>query len=143
MDKVEWKIEGLFKDVDPQKVYEEIGENNITPEEILEKAKNPSLELHKCFEWDDSKAAYKYRIQQARTIVCNLVIVHEEIKERPRAFYNLTFEKAEYHPTVMILKKPDEYQALLEKARGELKAFQNKYKILKELKPIFDVIDAI
>ena len=140
--KVEWKTR-LFGDADAQKVYEEIGEQNITPEEILEKAKNKKSELHKCFEWDDTKAAYQYRLQQARTIMCNLVIVHEEIQERPRAFYNLTFEKAEYHPTTLILKKPDEYEALLQKAHGELKSFQQKYKMLKELEPIFKMIDEL
>lgn len=141
MNKVTWK-NNLFGDADAQKVYEEIGEENITPEEIVAKAYNPHSELHKCFEWDDTKAAHKYRLTQARTIMCNLVFVSEDKADTPRAFYSLTFEKAEYHPTVLIMKKQDEYQALLQKAIGELQAFQSKYKMLKELKPVFDVINS-
>ena len=143
MEQVTWKVK-LFKDADAQKVYEELGEDNLTPEEILEKAKDPDSELHKCFEWDDSKAAHLYRLQQARTIVQNLVFVPEKKNEPPvRVFYNLTFEKAEYHPTKLILKKPDEYEALLQKALGELRAFQAKYQMISELQSIFEMIDKL
>lgn len=143
MEKVTWKV-NLYGDADAQKVYEEIGEKNTTPEEILEKAKDPDSELHKCFEWDDSKAAHLYRLGQARTIMANLVFVSDKKDEPPvRVFYNLTFEKAEYHPTKLILKKPDEYEALLQKATGELRAFQVKYKMISELQPIFEMIDKL
>lgn len=139
--KVKWKTD-IFK-ADAQKVYEEIGEENTTPEEIVEKAKDPSSELHKCFEWDDKKAAAKYRLSQARTIMCNLVFVTENIEAEPRVFYQLTYEKSEYHPTTLIMQKPDEYNSLLEKAKGELRAFQKKYSMLKELKKIFDDIEEL
>lgn len=43
---------------------------SATPQQILEKARDESTELHKCFTWDDSIAAEKYRIQEARQIVC-------------------------------------------------------------------------
>lgn len=142
MTTVRWKV-NLYGDADAQKVYEEIGEENTTPEEILEKAKDPDSELHKCFEWDDKKAAYKYRLQQARSIMCNLVFVSNEEEDEVRTFYNLTFEKAEYHPTKLILQKPDEYKALLEKAKGELFAFKKKYAMLKELKKLFQEIDSL
>lgn len=142
MNEVKWK-NNLFGDADAQKVYEEIGEKNTTPEEIVEKAKDPSSELHKCFEWDDKKAAYKYRLSQARTIMCNLVFVTNDEENDVRVFYNLTFEKSEYHPTKLILQNPDEYQVLLNKAKNELQAFKNKYKTLKELKQIFDLIEEL
>lgn len=142
MNKVTWKIKGLYN-ADAQLVYNEIGTNTITPEEIVEKARDPSSELHKCFEWDDKEAAEKYRIQQARSIMCNLVFVSDSKHDDLRVFYNLTFEKAEYHPTALILQNVDEYQALLSKAKGELIAFKKKYSMLKELGDVFQVIDKI
>lgn len=145
MAQVKWKL-NIFGDADAQKVADEIGEENTTPEEILEKAKDPDSELHKCFEWDDSVAAEKYRLQQARTIMCNLVWVTEDSKDEVRVFYNLTFEKAEYHPTKLILQKPDEFEALQNKCIGELRAIQKKYKMLsnkKHLKEIFDLIEKL
>jgi len=61
----EWKIKGIYK-ADAQKIADEIGDNKISPQELLEKARNEDSELHKCFEWDDSVAAEKYRLIQAR-----------------------------------------------------------------------------
>ena len=142
MAQVKWKT-NLFGDADAQKVADEIGEQNTTPEEVLEKAKDPDSELHKCFEWDDTVAAEKYRLQQARTIMCNLVWVTEDKKDEVRVFYNLTFEKSEYHPTKLIMQKPDEYQALLNKAKSELSAFKKKYSMLKELKKVFEDIEEL
>lgn len=139
---VKWKV-NLYGDADAQKVYEEIGEETTTPEQVLEKAKNPKSELHKCFEWDDKKAAYKYRLQQARTVMCNLVFVSNDETDEIRTHYALTFEKSEYHPTVLIIKNVDEYKALLSKAKGELFAFKKKYAMIKELKNIFDAIEEL
>lgn len=139
--KVAWKID-KYK-ADPQKVYEEIGDQNTTPEEVLEKAKDPASELHKCFEWDDTKAAEKYRLYQARQVMCNLVFVTDTDEEPVRVLYQLTVEKSEYHPTKLIMQKPDEYALLLQKAKDELNAFKRKYNILKELKTIFNEIDKL
>lgn len=66
----EWKIKGIYK-ADAQKVADEIGEKSITPQEVLEKARDENSELHKCFEWDNDIAAEKYRLEQARKIIIN------------------------------------------------------------------------
>lgn len=142
MEKVEWKFKDLFK-ADAQKVYEEIGEDKVTPEQVLEKAKDESTELHKCFDWDDTSAANKYRLYQARTLIQSFVLVREdEDKPKIRA-YQITTETAVYQPTRLILQQQDEYKALLERAKGELKAFRQKYKQLQELSEIFEEIDAL
>lgn len=141
-------FEGCYK-ADPQTVYEEItsiGEV-AEPVTIVEKAKDEDTELHKLFEWDDTKAAYKYRLEQARDIVRHLVLVREENEtEEPqeekrfvRCFYNLG-KNNQFERTVNIVRNEDKYQQLLEQARRELKAFKEKYAMLKELKPILDLI---
>lgn len=65
----------VFK-ADAQKVADEISSIGLSvkPEEIVDKARDESTELHKCFEWDDTKAAERYRLHQARQIVCHLVV---------------------------------------------------------------------
>ena len=104
---------------------------SATPQQILEKARDESTELHKCFTWDDSIAAEKYRIHEARQIVCQLKIVEQDIdnKQKPtaiRVFYK-TDGKSGYKPTQLILKQPDEYEALLERCRNELPSVKQKY----------------
>lgn len=70
-----WKVKGIFK-ADAQKVSDEIAEigETVEPSEIVEKAKDESTELHKCFEWNNDIAAEKYRLHQARNLIGNLVV---------------------------------------------------------------------
>ena len=41
----------------------------LTPEQVVEAARDENSALHDCFEWDDSTAAEKYRIEQARDLL--------------------------------------------------------------------------
>lgn len=41
----------------------------LTPEAVLADAADPTSVLHSCFEWDDSKAAHQYRLDQARGLI--------------------------------------------------------------------------
>ena len=143
---ITWRFEGLFK-ADATKVYEEIGGNlDITPEEVLEKARNENTELHKCFEWDNDTAAEKYRVLQARQVIKMLVYTPvQKSKENdiPISVFSLTDEKNVYKPIKMILKNPDEYQKLLNRAYNDLLSMEKRYSTIKELKPIFDEIPNI
>ena len=138
-----WKVEGLIK-ADPQKIMDEINEigETVEPSEIVNKARNENTELHKCFEWRDDIAAEKFRLHQARNILCNLVFEgkDEEKKFEPIRLMYKTTENEGYKSINLIMQKPDEYKALLNRAYSELQAFKNKYKMLKELKDIFDLI---
>ena len=52
---------------DAEKCYREIEAlGECKPEEIVEYAKHTDTELHKCFEWDDTKAAERWRPVLAR-----------------------------------------------------------------------------
>lgn len=138
-----WKVQGLFK-ADAQKVSEEIAEIGevVEPAEIVEKAKDESTELHKCFEWNNDIAAEKYRLHQARNLLGNLVFEYkdEPTKQEPIRLMYKTTENEGYKSINLIMQKPDEYKALLNRAYSELQVFKNKYRMLKELKNIFDLI---
>lgn len=135
---------GLFK-ADPQKVAEEILSlgDDVKPEQIVEKAKDVNSELHKCFEWDNDKAADKYRLYQARTVVCHLVIKEsvEKPGNTPVRLLHKTEEAEGYKPFSLIMKDPDEYSKLLNRAMAELRAFKAKYHALSELDAIMALID--
>lgn len=141
---ISFKMQELYKGVDPHKVYDELQElgENIKPAHIVERAKDSNSELHKCFEWDDTKAANQYRLTQARKLVNNLVIIESEAISEPqqvRVMY--TSKEGGYKPTKLILQQKDEYEHLLEKAKAELRAFKAKYSMLLELNEIFELID--
>ena len=139
---VTWRIQGYYK-ADAQKVAEEIGFGKFTPMEVLEKAKDETTELHKCFEWNDSIAAEKYRLEQAKNII-RMLVYEKETKEQPVVrYYAKTETKHVYQPTKQFLVQEDEYQGLLRRALAELEAFKNKYHTLTELENIFEAMEMI
>ena len=137
---VVWKLSN-YKKADADKVYNEITSigSSATPEQIVAFARNEDTELHKCFTWDDREAAEKWRLQEARLIVCNLVF--EEKDETKPVIRAIQLGDAGYTPVKLIIQHKDEYQRLLERAMGELRAFKARYKMLTELEEILALID--
>lgn len=146
-DKIyEWKIKGIW-DADATVVGHELERlEELTPESVLNLAKNPSNPLHDLFEWDDSVAANKYRLQQARSIIQQITIVYDHPNSQPRkvrAFVSTDRGDGHYHLIDAVVKDVDQYALLLEHAIKELKAFGKKYKDLSELEDIIKLIDQL
>ena len=143
---VEWKIKGLYK-ADAEAVYKEITAlgDSFSPADIVEAARNESSELHKCFEWDDSIAAEKYREHQARLVITQLVVRTETTDNTPVSVRVISSANVvnSYMPTKMLIRSEPEYADLLERAKRELRAFQQKYITVVELQDIFAMIDTL
>ena len=75
-----------------QRVYDEHGQ--LTPRLVVDLARDPNHELHNRFEWDDSVAAEKYRLDQARDLIRKVRVVYKEGDEQNppqtiRAYHSL------------------------------------------------------
>lgn len=118
----------------------------LTPKNLLNANRDESAPLHNEFEWNDGIAAEKYRENQARHIIACLCVRAEttngEQSEPVRAFLK-TVPESEYQSLNVILQSADSHSAMLATALKELKAFQRKYNVLAELKPLFDVLEDI
>lgn len=138
---VAWSYK-IFK-ANAESVYSDI--QNIeekTPQNVVDYAQNhPESELHKCFTWDDGKAANEWRKQEARQVMRCLVFTKEETSE-PTHIRVLQKASTTYEPVKKILRNNDEYKALLNRAYAELRAFRERYKNLIELEAILDAIDS-
>ena len=121
--------------------------NGITKQQIVDKARDEDTELHKCFEWNDSVAAERYRLVQAGSVLHHIVIkrIEEQIEQNmPEIrFFHKTDLKPDsgYKPISYIVKNNDEYYKMLQMAYAELHAFKQKYKNLQELDYILKLID--
>lgn len=141
-----WKIQGFYK-ADPEKVASELEAlgAEYTLSDVVEKAKDSQSEMHGCFEWNDTIAGQKYRESQAASMIRQLVIVKdsdgEPKKTNIRFFVSTGKRDNTYTPTKRIIRKQDEYEALLERAMAELRAFKQKYSSLSELDEILSLID--
>lgn len=102
MEGYKWKLAGLGKGVDVALVVEELTRlqkvNRIlTPEVVVRAAEDNNSILHKLFEWDDNKAAYNWRLQQARTILNNIeVTIITDGEPREIAVFEVTTRSEGY-----------------------------------------------
>lgn len=143
-----WKMPGLYsvsaQDAGEElaRIYESRG-NRLVPADVVDESRPQTAVLHPCFEWRDDVAAEKYRENQASGIIRAVVIMDESEEEKApqvRAWYSV---KQEYKSITAIMNSPESMESLLETAYRELKAFQRKYNMLKELRPVFDIIDQL
>ena len=89
-----YKWRNAYGKVSAQTAGEEIEKlcdihGEVTPKILLDKSRPEEAALHKCYEWDDSKAAEAHRLWRSRQIIGNIILVkHEEqqIQEPVRAF---------------------------------------------------------
>lgn len=139
---VAWSY-NLFK-ADAEKVYSDIEKiAEKTPQNLVDYAQaHPKSELHKCFTWDDAKAANEYRKTEARQVLRLLVFVDEK-EEEPTKIRVLQKTSETYEPVKKILRDEDEYKALLARAKAELKSFRERYKQIAELEEILALIDEL
>lgn len=123
----------------------------LTPAAVVADAKRPDSALHPFFEWDDSKAATKYRLEQAGHLIrCVTVTMDEPTQERVpttfRAFLPVD-RKADgesvFESTAEALSDADYRRQILGRAYSELGAVARKYRELKELTEVVTAIDRV
>lgn len=125
----------------------------ITPRVVVEAAADPYSPLHKYFEWNNGKAAQKYREWQARFLICSVYVVDSaDEKAQPiRAFANCspeedddTFIADRGYVAVTSLAGRQNYQSqVLEYAKNQLIGWRNKFGQYKEFFRVVREIDSI
>lgn len=143
--KVVWKS-GCRYPVPAQVAYDVVNDlykqGKSTAQDLVDASRPDDSTLHKCFEWDDRKAAEAYRRKQANDIMNHFLLIPEDSKHEPvNAFFNLEQKGTVYEPIEVILRTPDKREALLEQAKREMISFKRKYSALEELATVFAAMD--
>jgi hypothetical protein len=117
----------------------------LTPAAVVERAENPKSALHGAFEWDDTEAARKYRLEQARQLIRVTVEVIRTPTEETKvtAFFALRgdrYEEGGYRHMPTLVKTQAGREAILATALWELEAFRDKYAQLTEIAHVFSAI---
>lgn len=115
----------------------------LTTKKVVEYARNKKSELYKCFEWDDTIAGEKYRLQQAGWVLQSISIIYEEEPKRTtKMFVNIKNEneKREYKNIISVLENDDEYKQLLDKAERDFVSYKEKYQKLLQLNDLKNII---
>ena len=143
----QWKIELPIPAQEAGEYLEKLEKRDgcITAQSLLEESRPENAPLHRCFEWDDAKAAELYRLKQARFIIANLTVTVEEKDVKQRGFVSIaeTRETGRFVSVSRAMKAPEMRAQVLKNALEELLNFRRKYSELTELAEIFRLIDQL
>lgn len=120
----------------------------LHPEDVVKTARDEGNVLNKYFDWDDTTAAQKYRLFQARQLirVSVKVLQRSDKSTTIKAYVNLSDERhkeGSYRSTIDVMSDELMRERLLDQALRELLAFKKKYEELEELAEILRAIDDV
>lgn len=148
----QWAPGFCVGDLDAQKVgarIETLRKKNggsLKPAIIVADAASKSSPMHGFFEWNDRKAADKYRLSQAGYLLRAIVTQYAEGKPQTRAFVAVQYNgerKARFTSISVAMQDEDLRNQVLAAAKAELNAWRERYKDLTELASLFLVIDQL
>jgi len=109
-----------------------VGETGVTPEMVLERARDGHSILHSFFEWDDSIAAEKYRVEQAGSLIRAIVILPEAAKASTviRAVVRVSDgqEKGRYWETERAMSDKEMSKQVLRDAAKDAQSMAARYR---------------
>lgn len=117
-------------------IYEAKGA--LTPELVVDTARDPGHPLHDKFEWDNEVAGDAYRLSQARTLIRTVKIRYvsntsDTVSQPVRAFASVKTPTGRvYEPTEMVMADPFKAQLVLNDMKREWQAMLNRYKGFNE-----------
>lgn len=151
MPQYKWDVDGLSP-LDAQSVGEELerlrlANGKLTKEIVLEAARHRNSPLHDHFEWDDTEAAKKFRLVQARNLIRHVVVVFEnpnsEEQVETRAFVSISSQdenKLIYTSIEDAMADDLMREEVFRNALESLNSWKKKY---ANLEIFYDVVKAI
>lgn len=118
----------------------------LTADLTVAAAKAPDSPLHHEFEWDDAKAAYEHRLNQARYVIRSVVVLDaEEDDPQPvRAFARVQLDDGgSYEPIDVVIRTPEFRQQVLADVRRELDALRRKLSAIESLGDVLAALERV
>lgn len=110
----------------------------LTPVIVLEEARDPEHPLHSRFEWDDSVAAEKYRLTQARVLISLVrsAFISSSGEERTvREFHAVRAADADeyaYEPIEEVLADPFKRKLVMQEMQRQVAELVARYESFNE-----------
>jgi len=147
-----WRLKWLAKGVDPLEAVNELRRlqelyAQLTPEIIVDESEDPDSVLHPIFEWNNDKAAYNYRIQQARILLNNVKLsVITDGESREVSVYEVTSLRDGYKNIETFSNKDIEFVKgniiySLNVLKKKLKLYREFDKVLEYINKAIEVIN--
>jgi hypothetical protein len=124
-------------DLDPQTIGDHIdglidrSNEHVGTDEILADARKTSSPMHKAFEWDENKAAERFRHKQAKALLGNLVVEKNGQPTKTRAFVYVAHPEHDGKHVYLNVKsamgRPEFREQVVQQAVNSLNRWLNFY----------------
>jgi len=125
---------------DANKVGQELEElDKVSIDSVLNKARNPNTELNKCFIWDDSEAAEKYRRHQASMLISTIKVEIQPVNPSTEPVVVRSYESIKTNNdrhfvfTPKAISKPDETAMILSRIMRDIKSLEKNLQDYKSI----------
>ena len=145
---VRYPVKAEDAGIELERIQNKYGE--VTPKNLLDESRPVTAVMHNCYEWNDTVAAEKWRLQQSRNIMSCLTVTYEYVEDNSdeiktievRAFQNVSPERNGKFIHVKAAMESQEYRdEVMRHALRELAEFRKKYADLSELSKVISLID--
>ena len=127
--------------------------DSITPQAVVDAARPKRSPIHQLFEWNDTTAAERYRLHQARLHINHLeVVVTIDGEERStRAYHSIKIAETDedaggrvYQPLRVVLSNKASAEQVVQQALDELNLWRATYNHYDGIfGPVFRAIDEV
>ena len=128
----------------------ELKYGEITKENFLNESRSKTSPTHALFEWNDSIAAEKYRLEQAgqviRMITVSISAADNEEPKTIRAFVNSqpdNITKGRFINILSGMNNEETRRVIIANAMAELKQFEKKYALYTEFTEVITAINKL
>lgn len=109
--------------------------------DVVAFAADPSTELHRRFIWDDTVAAHQFRLWQARQLIRTVVVLEPNMPSETHVYVSLGDDRKTdgggYRALIEVMSDEEMRAKLFVQAKREAREWQQKYRDLERLAPIF------
>jgi hypothetical protein len=128
-------------------------DGRISPQILLDEARDPASPFHDKFLWDDDEAAEQYRLMQASAMIRRwkgaIIRVNTQTRvvqvtptRRVQSPENQRGKgQASYETTEQIMADPNKRESLIQTVLAELQAYRKRYAELVALSAVWAAID--
>jgi hypothetical protein len=123
---------------------ERFPDDTLSAQEVLDLARPKNSPIHQYFNWDDSDAAEKYRLYQARNLIKCIVVEIDDGVSVPKYCTPVMvdgYEKKRYVSLKRAISTPSIWEQILSRALEDAEFWNARYRHLRELRPISTAID--
>jgi hypothetical protein len=112
--------------------------------EVVNAARPKNSPIHGLFEWNNSIAAERFRLAQARDHIAHLTVVVMTDKKETTMSVAFSIGRGDGYTAAETVLSSDELRGqLLAQALSEARTWRNRYQFIKELAGVFAALDEV